>query len=345
MYSFKDEEYKLLGIQEITHIEKETSSDYENRMVYVTKDICQDFLSTDIYQQNKKNIKDIQIILTNPWCVYEIMNLEKKLEKSEKIDQNFIDKLIVHKEVENVSILKNCIYSISLNGYTVQNVNNQIADNVHVQYLSIYTSTNFLNRLKNTLETIFHLHKIEIDSIYSHINEKHKIKADTNQLKIIIEDQGIDISYTYQGKNIATLFIKSACIDVKNKLREALHTDLVILDKILKSKSANMSNDKTSFVYDKNISNIWLDLDEETRSKIDKTFDKEFDNVKTQIRVFIDNIENELIQKDTTIVLYCLDESVLSSMGLIFIDSIKKDAYILNKLLTNESNIFTKKIF
>ncbi len=345
MYSCKDNTYNLLGVQEITYIEKENHVDYENRMVYVVKDICQDFLSTDTYKQNIKNIKDIKIILTNPWCIYEIMNIEKKLEKPIKISQKFIDNLIVHKEIENVLILKNSIYSVSLNGYNVRSVNNQIVNNVNVQYLSIYTSENFINRLKKTLNTIFHLHNIQIDSIYSHINENNKIDINENQLKIIVEDQGVDISYIYKGKNIATLFIKSACVNLKNKIKEVFHIDTNVLDKILKSKSLNLSSDKTNVIYDKNISNIWLDLDEQSRLKIDSILNTELDTVKKQIRDFIDSIENELIQKNTNIVLYCLDEDVMNTIGLIFIDSIKKDAYILDKLLTTESNVFTKKIF
>ncbi|MBC7981901.1 hypothetical protein H7X65_02380, partial [Candidatus Parcubacteria bacterium] len=306
---------------------------------------CQDFVATDIYTKNKKNIKDIKVILTNPWCIYEIMNLEKNLDKPQKINQRFIDQLIVHKESENVSILKNSIFNIALNGYNVLKVADQVASSIHLQYLSIYSSTNFLARLKNIFDTIFHLHAIEIDSIYSYINENHRDEKSENQLKIIIEDQGLDLSYVYQNKNIATLFVKSGYLHIKDRLKESLHIDDTILDKILKSKSLNMAVDKTKMTYDKNLSNIWLDLDEETRVKIDETLNQELGNIETQIRDFVDNIDTELIQKDVNVNLYCIDEGVLFSTGLILAGSIKNDAYILDKLLTNESNIFTKKIF
>jgi hypothetical protein len=345
MYSFKDETYNLLGIQEISKIEKESNTEYENRTIYVIKDICQDFLNTDVYKKNKNIIKNIKVILTNPWCLYEIMNLEKNLDKSQKINQDFIDKLIIHKEVDDISILKNSIYNVSLNGYNVQNISGQIAQNIHIQYLSIYTSTNFLNRLKNTLDTIFHLHNIEIDSVYSYINENHKAKESINQLKIIIEDKGIDLSYIYQGKNIATLFIKSGYANVKDKLMQVLHIDTVVLNKILKSKSVNISENKTLFTYEKNMSNIWLDLDENTKTKINDTIDIEIESIKKDIRTFIDSVENELISKDTAIDIFCLDENSFFTEGLILADSIKKDAYILSKFLTTEANVFTKKIF
>ena len=200
-------------------------------------------------------------------------------------------------------------------------------------------------RLKNTLDTIFHLHIVEIDSIYSYINEFHRDEKSENQLKIIIEDQGLDLSYVYQNKNIATLFVKSGYLHVKDTIKTTIHIDDTILDKVLKSKSLNMVTDKTKVVYDKNLSNIWLDLDEGTRVKIDDTLDQELGNIKTQIRDFVDNIGTELIQKDVNINIYCIDDGVLQTAGLILAGSIKNDAYILDKLLTSESNIFTKKIF
>ena len=67
--------------------------------------------------------------------------------------------------------------------------------------------------------------------------------------------------------------------------------------------------------------------------------------IKKGIRTFVDNIENELMSKDINIDIFCLDENSFFTEGLILADSIKKDAYILDKLLTNESNVFTKKIF
>ncbi|MBC7766461.1 hypothetical protein H7Y21_00500 [Arenimonas sp.] len=341
MYSYVKNAYELLGTQDISSIENENNTDYENRVVYVCKDICQDFVNTDIY---KKNIKNIKVVLTNPWCIYEIMNLEKKLDKPQKINQKFIDQLIVHKESDQISILKNSIFNVALNGYNVLKVQDQTASTIHLQYLSIYTSSNFLSRLKNTLDTIFHLHDVEVDSIYSFINEYHTDEKSFNQLKIIIEDQGLDLSYVYQNKNIATLFIRTGYLHIMDKIKELLHIDDTILDKILKSKSLNMPADKTKMTYDKNLSNIWLDLDEETRVKIDKTLDQELENIKTQIRDFVDNIGSDLIQKDVNINIYCMNQNVLST-ALILAGSIKNDDYILNKLLTNESNIFTKKIF
>ncbi len=345
MYSYVHNAYELLGTQDVSIIENEANTDYENRVVYVCKDICQDFVNTDIYKKNKKNIESVKVILSNPWCIYEIMNLEKNLDKPQKINRRFIDQLIVHKESDGVSILKNSIFNVSLNGYNVQNVEEQIVSTIHLQYLSIYSSTNFLSRLKNTLDTIFHLHTVEIDSIYSYINENHADEKSQNQLKIIIEDQGLDLSYVYQNKNIATLFIRSGYLHIKDKVKESLHIDDTILDKVLKSKSLNMVVDKTKMTYDKNLSNIWLDLDEGTRVKIDETLNRELGNIKTQIRDFVENIGTDLIQKDVNINIYCIDEGVLSTAGLILAGSIKNDAYILDKLLTNESNIFTKKIF
>jgi len=345
MYSQKEEIFELLGTQEVSVIENETAADYENRMVYVCKDICQDFVNTELFKKQKSAIKNIKVILTNPWCVYEIMDLEKKLDKPEKINQKLIDQLIVHKEVENVSILKNSIINISLNGYNVQQVNNQVAEMIHVQYLSIYGSTNFLSRLKNTLDTIFHLHDIEIDSVYSHINENHRDeKRSENELRIIIEDQGLDLSYTYQNKNVATLFIKSGYLAIKDKIRESLHIDKSILEKILKSKSLNL-NQSSTVTTEKNLTNIWLDLDEMTRKKIDDTLNSELAAIHKEIRNFIDNIDKELIKKDVNINIYCLDETIAFTIGYILGDSIKSDAYIIDTLLTNEGNIFTKKIF
>ena len=335
MYSYVKNAYELLGTEDISAIENENTTDYENRVVYVCKDICQDFVNTDLYKKNKKNIKSIKVILTNPWCIYEIMNLEKNLDKPQKINQKFIDELIVHKESDQVSILKNSIFNVALNGYNVLKVQDQVASSIHLQYLSIYSSTNFLSRLRNTLNTIFHLHVVEVDSIYSYINQYHTDEKNVNQLKIIIEDQGLDLSYVYQNKNIATLFIKSGYLHIMDKIKELLHIDNTIL---------NMTTDKTKMTYDKNLSNIWLDLDQETRSKIDDTLDRELSNIKNQIRDFVDNVGTDLIQKDVHVNIYCMDENVFST-ALILAGSIKNDAYILDKLLTNESNIFTKKIF
>ena len=97
--------------------------------------------------------------------------------------------------------------------------------------------------------------------------------------------------------------------------------------------------------YEKKLSNIWLDLDEPVRAKIDDTLNLELASIKKEIRNFIDSIDNELIKKDVNINIYCLDENIAFTIGYILGNSIKGDAYILDKLLTNESNIFTKKIF
>lgn len=345
MYSYKDDLYNLLGTQDISTIENESNTDYENRMVYVCKDICQDFVNNEIFKKDKKNIKKIKVILTNPWCIYEVMNLEKSFDKNEKITQELVNKMMIHKESENVSILKNSIFNIALNGYNVQNINNQLANKIHLQYISIYSSTNFLEKIKNTLETIFHLHPIEIDSIYSHINENHKDEKTENQLKVIIEDQGLDLSYVYHNKNIASFFTPCGGLTIKNKMKETLHIDDIILEKILKSKSANLNKNNSNFIHEKTLDNIWPDLDESVKTKIDECIKKELDFVKTHIKDFLDNIENEFITKDVNINIYSLDDVSLKTTGLILENSIKDDMYILGKLLTSESNVFTKKIF
>jgi hypothetical protein len=348
MYSYKDNLYTLLGTQNISTIENEAHTDYENRMIYVCKDICQDFVNNEIFKKEKKNIKNIKnikVILTNPWCIYEIMNLEKSFDKSEKITQDLVGKMMIHKDSKNMSILKNSISNIALNGYNVQNINNQLANKIHLQYISVYSSTNFLEKIKNTLETIFHLYSIEIDSVYSHINENHKDEKTENQLKIIIEDQGLDLSYIYHNQNIASFFTPCGGLIIKNKIKEILHIDNIILEKILKSKSVNLNKNNPNFIYEKTLDNIWPDLDNSVKIKIEETIKNELEIVKKNIRAFIDSIENQFIVKDVNINIYSLDEVGLNTMGLILGNSIKDDIYILGKLLTSESNVFTKKIF
>lgn len=345
MYSYKDDLYNLLGTQNISTIENESNTDYENRMIYVCKDICQDFVNNEIFKKEKKNIKKIKVVLTNPWCIYEVMNLEKSFEKSEKITQDLINKMMIHKDTGNMSILKNSIFNIALNGYNVQNINNQLANRVHLQYISIYSSTNFLEKIKNTLETIFHLHPIEIDSIYSHINENLKNEKTENQLRIIIEDQGLDLSYIYHNKNIASFFTPCGCLNIKNNLKKILHIDDIVLDKILRSKSANLYKNNPNFIHEKTLDNIWPDLDDSVKIKIEETINNQLELIKKNIRNFLDNIENEYIVKDVNINIYSLDEVSLNTTGLILENSIKEDMYILGKLLTSESNVFTKKIF
>jgi hypothetical protein len=298
-----------------------------------------------MYKNINKDIKNIKVILTNPWCIYDIMNLEKEFDKPEKIDKNLIDKMILNKANGNTSILKNSIYNIALNGYNIQTINNQLAKKISLQYISIYSSTNFLEKLKNTLETIFHLHPIEIDSIYSHINENHKDDKSENQLKIIIEDQGLDLSYIYQNKNIATFFTSCGGINIKSKIKEFLDLDENILNKILFSRSINLNTDNTSMVYEKKLDNVWPDLDENIKSKIDDFINKEMKAVKGQIGKFIDDIDNQFITKDVNINIYSLDKTSLNTAGLILEHFIKDDVYILGKLLTNKSLVFTKNVF
>jgi hypothetical protein len=345
MYSYKDDSYTFLGNQYISSIQNENHNHYENRMIYVCKDICQDFINTEMYKNINKDIKNIKVILTNPWCIYDIMNLEKEFDKPEKIDKNLIDKMILNKANGNTSILKNSIYNIALNGYNIQTINNQLAKKISLQYISIYSSTNFLEKLKNTLETIFHLHPIEIDSIYSHINENHKDDKSENQLKIIIEDQGLDLSYIYQNKNIATFFTSCGGINIKSKIKEFLDLDENILNKILFSRSINLNTDNTSMVYEKKLDNVWPDLDENIKSKIDDFINKEMKAVKGQIGKFIDDIDNQFITKDVNINIYSLDKTSLNTAGLILEHFIKDDVYILGKLLTNKSLVFTKNVF
>ncbi len=332
MYSFENDTYTLLGVQKVSHIENESNIDYENRVIYVCKDICQDYINTDLYKNNKRNISNIKVILTNPWCIYEIINLEKNLEKKQAINQNFINNLIVHKEHENLSIIRNNVFNITLNGYNVDNINNQIAQNIHIQYLSIYSSANFLSKLKNTLETIFHLHKIEIDSIYSFINDLNFNNSEPNELRVVIEDNNLDLTYIHNKKIISTFFIPCGCVNIKNKLKESLHIDDVILDKILKSKATSKDT-------------IWNDLSSDIKIKIDEQINISLEFIKIQMRNFVDDIDNEFLVKNIKVNIYSLDENSLYTLGFILSDNLKSDGYMLDRLLTNELNIFTKKIF
>ncbi len=339
MYSFDNDTYTILGTQKFSHILDESHDDYENRVVFVCKDICQDFIKTDIFKNNHKNIKDIKVILTNPWSIYEIINLEKDFEKDQTIDQRMIEKMIVHKQHDNLSLVKNDIFNISLNGYSVKSLNNQKARFLHLQYLSIFSSTNFLNKLQNTLETIFHLHNIKIDSIYSYVNELNRDNKESNELRIIIEDQSIDLIYVHGGRIVSTLFIPCGCVNVKTKIKEALHIDDIMLDKILKSKSLNVNK------LEKSLDNIWPDLNSEVQEKINIQINLNLEFMKIQIRNFVDSIDMENIVKDVKINIYTLDEDAYYTLGLILADNFKNDVYMMSKLLTNELNIFTKKIF
>ncbi len=343
MYSLENDTYSFIGTQDITHIENEKNEDYENRMIYVCKDLSHDFVNTNIYKENKKKINSIVIILTNPWCVYEVLNLEKDFDKEQVIDKTFMDNVLIHKDVENTYILKNNIYNISINGYDVKSISGQKAHHIHLQYLSIYGSKNFLNKLSVLIEKYFHLHNIEIDSVYSYINDN--LREGENQLKIIIEDQGIDISYIYQNKNIANYFIHYSGFQLKNKLKELLHVDDNILNKILQSKICSSKCENNQLVYDKSLNNIWPDLDGGIKDKINQYIDKALNDITKEIKVFIDEIGNEYIGRDTKINIYCIDENSYNNIGLILHDFLKNDQYILDKLLTNIKNIFTKKIF
>ncbi len=342
MYSFENDIYNLLGTQKFSHIENESNADYENRVVFVCKDICQDFLQTDIFKNNRKNIENVKVVLTNPWSVYEVINLEKDLEKEQVINKDIIDKLIVHKVNDSLSVIKNDIYNISLNGYSVNELNGQRVRFLHLQYLSIFSSANFLNKLKNTLETIFHLHEIQIDSIYSYINN---IKKTNNELRIMIEDQSIDLMYVCDNRVISTLFIPCGCVSVKNDLKKNLHIDDSMMDKILKSKSINLNQCDLSMTYDKSMDNIWRDLSVEVREKIDTQINLNLEFIKIQIRNFIDSMDIDNIVKGVKINIYTLDDLSHDTVGLILSDNLKKDSYTMSKLLTDESNRFTKKIF
>lgn len=345
VYSEKEGVHTFVCLEPMSHIENEEVAAYESRMVFVFKEMCTEMREHDFFKKNARDIESIDLILCAPWCTYEAMHIEKSFDRPTKITNELIQSLHVTKNVPGVEIVESTISQISLNGYAVDAVRGQLASSVDVQYLAVYAKQAFLQQLKKTAENIFHIHKIQISSVYTHV-QKEALKVTlptTNELRIILEEESIDISYYTHGQNMLNFFIPYSYTHVEEALQNVLHTDSSTVAEILVSRTATTHS--LDIPASRNSKHLWPDLDTETKKKVESVLAQSIETILGHIRNSLDAVDKEFLKESTSICVYGLNKKIVGACGYELATKTLEDGYISSRIQLSTGTVFVKKIF
>lgn len=345
VYSMKDGLHTFVCLEPISKIEGEATVEYERRMTFVLKELCTEMREHDFFKKNSRDIEGIDVILCAPWCTYEAMHIEKVFDRPTRITDQLIQSLHVTKQVPGVTVVESTISQILLNGYTVTKIDGQIAQTVDVQYLAVYGTTTLVENIRKTIETIFHIHSVQISSIYSFVQKEalQTVLPTTNELRVILEEESIDISYLSRGQKILNFFIPYSYKHIEDELQEILGTDGKTIAEVLISRTSTLHNMDTRA--NKNSKNLWPDLDGETKKKIESQLNKSIEIMLGHIRNVIDTIEKEFLKETTAICVYGLNRKIISAYGYELATKTLEDGYIGARVQLSTNTVFVKKIF
>lgn len=329
----------------INRIENETTTDYERRMIFVLKEMCTEMREHDFFKKQARSLSSIDVVLGAPWCTYEAMHIEKKFERPTKITRELIQSLHVTKEVPGIVAIESNTSQVLLNGYLVREVNEQMATTVDLQYLAVYANSSFLDGLRKTAENIFHTHKVQIVSVYGYVQASATETAvpTTNELRIILEEESIDITYLTREQRIVNFFVPYSYIDIEAGLEKVLETDDKTVAEVLLSRTATLHN--LDIPASKNAKHLWPDLEPSIQKKIEDTLVQSIEIILQHIRNCIDSIDIEYLKESTSICVYGLNKKIISAYGYELATRVLEDGYLSSRIQLSTNTVFVKKIF
>lgn len=343
VYSHENDVYTLVGIERGTRIENESTADYEKRMIFICKDLCSDMRASPFFKEVAKKVEGIDIILCAPWCTYDVVQVEKDLGKHTKIDQSLITSMRVRKEEENMHVVESYTSNILLNGYSVPEITGQFADTVQFQYIHIYASKTFALPLIKMMESVFHTHKVTLSSLYG-LTEKMvalREKKYAHELRIILEEESIDVSYISDGMHVVNAFVPHSYKQLEESVSEKLSANEDVVSEILQSRYDSAE----SVAVDKNAKKLWPDLDEETKRIVDTAINESVEKVLQSIRNCIDTISAEYTKDFISVHIYCMHKRLAAAFGHELALKIHTDSYIIMKIHVTAETITVENIF
>ncbi len=345
VYSEENGIHTYVCTEPLSYIENEVVLEYEQRMIFMFKEMCTEMREHDFFKKNARNITSIDLILCAPWCTYEAMHIEKKFDRPTNITNQLIQSLRVAKNVADIEVVESNISQILLNGYTVSHIGGQTVETIDLQYLVVYAKSSFLQKLRKTAESIFHIHKIEISSLYTHVQKQvaQMILPTTNELRIILEEDSIDITYLSHGQNTLNFFIPYSYSHLENTLQEMLGTAGTTVSDMLISRTTTLHNIDTPA--SKNAKHIWPDLSEDIKHKVEKVLMDSIEIMLGHIRNCIDAIDKEFLKESTSICVYGLNKKIISAYGYELATHTLEDGYISSRVQLSTNTVFVKKIF
>lgn len=335
VYTREQDIYTLVSIEQTTQIEQESLVDYEKRMIFVCKDMCNEIRSSAYFKEIASRVKGIDIVLSSPWCTYDVMHIEKDFGKKTKITENVLKSMFVKKDEKELYIVESYMSHVLLNGYVVENMTEQLAQTVEFQYVHVYARESFASSLIKTMESIFHTHQIFLTSIYglvSYISKQHPAKH-ASEIQIILEEESLDISYIHNGLRVVNMFIPHSYIQAEHDVAMKLSTNSTVIRQVLVSKGQCLQQDSSVRNVNKNAKKLWPDLDDNVKQIINQTVDEHMEKIIKNIRDCVDSIDSEYLKHTTSLYIYGVNQDIVYSYGLELAKKISEDPYISMKIL------------
>ncbi len=330
VYSETDKKV-LLGKESITRIEHESDSDYENRMVFVCRGLAEDA------KKHVKGISGITVVLCYPWCTYEHIDLHKTFDTDTLVTERLIESLKMQKKEDSILLLEAEHSHILLNGYAVENPFKQKAREIEMQVLNVYVKASFGNALKNTFESVFHTHHVELTSVYAYAL---KVRP-KNGLFIIIEEESVDVSYISNGKVGLHVFIPSSYMHLEQELMTTLDADAKTVQDVLTSRANPNVLEKSK----KTIRHIWPDLNTGIQQKIDTAVSEHYQTLMKYVFSLIDQVKQEKVFDQEEVRICSLNSVLAVAYGYGLGKLIKDDAYLQNTLRITDESVYIDYLF
>jgi hypothetical protein len=340
VYSKEGDTHTLVGIEEGTRIETESVEEYEKRMIFICKGLCTDMRASPFFKAIAKKVEGIDVVLCAPWCVYEVLQVEKDFGKQVKIEKSQLDAMKVSKQDESLHLVESYISNILLNGYSVESIKDQIAQIVQFQYVHIYARASFVVPLIKMMESVFHTHAVACLSVYGLTEQIALSSKDTcpDEMRIILEEESIDIAYIAKGVHVVHTFVPDSYMQLEDMIASKLSADHVVVERLLQSRyESNLTTATTppgipQQITDKNAKKLWPDLDPATKHIVDMCISEHAEKVLSSIRNSIDCVSAEYTKDFISVRIYCVSKRIAAAYGNEVALRIHSDPYVSMKI-------------
>jgi hypothetical protein len=302
--------------------------------------------ASSFFKDISRKVKGIDVVLCAPWCTYDVVQAEKDLGKKTKITDAVMKSMFVKKDEKQFYVVESYTSNILLNGYKVDSLADHMAETVAFQYVHIYAREFFVTPLIRTMESVFNTHKVYLTSIYGLTEFVSKMRPRENiaEIQVILEDESLDVSYTYDGLHIVNMFVPHSYAQVEQSIAMSLSARSDVVQEILVSRGESMQQEKPTLA-DKNAKKLWPDLDAEVKKIVEAALTESIEKVVQHVRDCVDKIDLEYIKSSTTVQVYCASKSLVLSYGTELAKKITTDPYIIMKIHPTVDNMTVTSLF
>ncbi len=333
VYTRENNTYTLRHVESATRIDGELVSEYEKRMVFVCKKLATDIRLSSFFKETSRTLKGVDVVLSSPWCTYDVVQVEKDFGKKTKITDTVLKSMFLKKDEKDLYVVESYTSNILLNGYKVPAIDNQIAETVAFQYVHVYAKTSFITPLIHVLESIFHTHKVFLTSIYglTEFVSHMRVSSGVSEIQIILEEESVDVSYIYDGLHVVNMFVPYSYAEAEHDIAMNLSAHNDVVQDILISRGESMQQRATTQV-DKNAKKLWPDLDAQVKEIVNTSISNSLEKIVQHVRDCIDTIDIEYIKSSTRVQVYCVNKNLVLSYGIELAHKIATDPYITMKV-------------